>query len=326
MVFSIIHRKAEKNQRLLDAREAFNLWEILRQKYIASERVQIWLNDAHDKDLIMILKMVNTLLINNIHILEDKLVRYSVPSPDRDRTAVNFPSNSQAVYDQFIAQDLLVYMQESIECFLRAFRTSVTNDTVRTLIKSFVLQKIDETDKLIKYLKLKGWIATPPLYKNIPVNIEEKITTVEVANLWDHLTFRYDNLNTSEVIRNFAFDGDFKLTLNLGIKTLKNQSERLEKILQYFGIPLPQRPGNVSVTPRDTEILRDDHMFRTVLIGMQGAAIIHSQPIKECTFNDRVRGIFRELLVEELDLLDKYYKFAKSKGWLNQIPMFGANC
>jgi len=151
---------------------------------------------------------------------------------------------------------------------------------------------------------------------------------VEIYHLWHHLTYRYDNMNTTEItteiIKLFTYDGDYKVTLELGLVTLRKQIGMLEKELTYFGIPLPNAPGILTFTPGNTEILKDDHMFRTLLDRLQGAALIHLEPLKECTYNDRIRGIFKNLFVEELQIIDNLYKYGKIKGWFHPIPMYGA--
>jgi hypothetical protein len=121
-----------------------------------------------------------------------------------------------------------------------------------------------------------------------------------------------------------VFDGDLKATLNIGLMALEKQIRLLENELNYFAVPLPKKPADVTETPEDTQITDDKHLFRTLIDGMQGAGVLHIQPIKECTFNDRLRQIFVKLLKEELDLIDKYYKYAKLKGWLHPIPLYGS--
>ncbi len=76
--------------------------------------------------------------------------------------------------------------------------------------------------------------------------------------------------------------------------------------------------------PSETQITDDEHMFRTLLDGMQGAGSLYIQPIKECTFNNRIRKIFIKLFKDELGLIDKHYKFGKLKGWFNAMPLYGA--
>ncbi|MHB1042254.1 MAG: DUF3231 family protein [Eubacteriales bacterium] len=149
------------------------------------------------------------------------------------------------------------------------------------------------------------------------------MSTVEAANLWDHLTCRYDNYLENEIFFKFANDIDFKLTLTSGLNILEDQIKLLEKELNYFAIFLPNRPGKMTLTPRDTEIFSDDHMYRCLLTGIQEAAILHAQTVKECTYNDRIRDLFKKLLLDEMDIVDGFYKMGKMKGWFHPIPTYG---
>jgi len=66
----------------------------------------------------------------------------------------------------------------------------------------------------------------------------------------------------------------------------------------------------------------DSYMYRTLFTGMIGAAWLHSLAIKQCTTNDRLRGIFKDLLVQEIDIIDKMILFGKVKGWLGVVPQY----
>ena len=322
MVFSIQKRQDQK-QRQIDIREAWNLFDLLRSKYIGIELLKTLNNNAHDIDLKKVLDLITSSLEKNSKIVEKYLQEFSIISPDRNREAVNFPQAVQTVTDEFIANQLFVFIQEEIERLVRAHRTTVSNDKIRVFFKKLLLIKLNEIENLIPYLKLKGWIEVPPLFHKTPTGVNEKVSSVDIYHLWHHLTFRYDNINTTEVIIKFAYDGDFVATLTSGVSKLYKQVELLEKELSYFGVPLPNAPGKVTFTPGNTEILKDDHMFRTLLDGMQGAAIMHTNPLKECTMNDRLRLIFKELLLKEIDIIDVYYKLGKVKGWFHPIPLYG---
>jgi hypothetical protein len=202
-------------------------------------------------------------------------------------------------------------------------RSIVTNDPVRAIIKKMTLATLDEADKMIKYLTIKGWLSTPPIYKHLPEDITEKIGTAEAANLWDHLTLRYDNFKTTEIFLNVTHDLDFKALMEMGKIQLTKQISILEKELKHFGIPLPKKPGKITLHITNTEVLDDDYMYRILIGAFQGAAIMHAQSFKECTVNDRVRYIFKELLTDEINFIDKFLKYGKLKGWLNPSPTYG---
>jgi hypothetical protein len=324
MVFSTIKDRQDKKQQEINVREAFTLWDLLRTKYLAIDHAKTLGTNVHDADLRVILVSIIRGLEKDTGEIEKLLKKFSILSPDRTRRTVNFPPNTKVCPDEFIANQLSIFLEANLLNVMKAFRTSVTNDALRNFVKKIILKRVDQLDTMIHYLKLKGWIETPPLFQELPINVKEKITVVEIYHLWHHLTYRYDNMNTTEVMKLFTYDGEYKVTLELGLKTLRKQIAMLEKELTYFGIPLPNAPGVVTFTPGNTEILKDDHMFRTLLDGLQGAALIHLEPLKECTFNDRIRGIFKELFVEELRMIDLYYKYGKLKGWFHPVPMYGS--
>ncbi len=139
------------------------------------------------------------MLDKNIKVVEKYLEEFSILSPDKNRQAINFPKYSETITDEFISNQLLVFIQEETERLMRAHRTSITNEEIRQYFKKLLLIKINELENLIQYLKLKGWIETPPMFQRTPMNVREKVSTVDIYHLWHHLTFRYDNINTTGV-------------------------------------------------------------------------------------------------------------------------------
>lgn len=322
MVFSSLQSNIEEKQKLLDAQEAYNMWSILNSKYQTVEKLKLWDNFTHDFDLKLILSSHLKETQKNITILENKMLDYGVKGPGKNRYALNSPANPEAIHDQFIANEFFIYLQEQVENYLRAFRTSMNNESVRKFFKKLSINTIKEQDKIVQYLKFKGWLETPPLYKSTSKNIDEKISTSEAYHLWDHLAYRYDNRHQTRIYYNFAFDSDYKLILKIGIDQLTKHAKILEKELEYFGITLPRKPPEVVAPPADTELLEDDYSYRNSIVGIQGALTIHAQALKQCTFNDRIRKLFKNLLLEEIDLLDKFIEYGKIKGWLNPSPSY----
>ena len=319
MIFSSQGSKPQ----LLNAAEAHNVWDLLRSNYMAAELIKLWENYANDKDFKLIIGVFIKDIEQQIELLEKELKKYGIKGPDKNRKYINTAANSEALKDEDVAQEFFIYAQENIEMMLRGVRTSTDNDGIRKLILKFTLESMTRIDNIIKYLKTKGWIETPPLYNQVPDNVKEKLGAGEAFHLWDHLTYRYDNISQTEIYYAFAKDLEFKLMIKSGLQnSLKKQAELLEKELNYFGIQLPKRPKDYNIPTDETELLNDDHMFRMILLGIQGAAIFHAQALKQCTVNDRVRAIFKELLFDEIKYNDKMIKFGKVKGWLNPVPQF----
>jgi len=111
------------------------------------------------------------------------------------------------------------------------------------MFMQFLKDAINSLDTYVKYLKAKGWLEVPPLYKNVPPEVDEILDTGEAFHLWDYLTFRYDNLFKTQLFYGYAYDGDFKTLLLTGTKILEGQCKKLLGELTYFGIPVPKRPS-----------------------------------------------------------------------------------
>ncbi len=170
--------KTEKRQQAIDIREVYNIWDILNSKYMAVGRLQLWENFAHDYEFKIFLKRDIKSLEENIAILEKQMYNFAIKSPDRNRVNITFPTGSQVVSDQFMAQDVFLYMQEHVENLLKVLRSTVTNDKLRSIIKKMAVKTINDTDKIATYLIGKGWLAVPPLYKQIPLNVNENCVRV----------------------------------------------------------------------------------------------------------------------------------------------------
>lgn len=323
MVFNLKAVASPKMARnLIDIQEAFNIWDVLSTKYLGAQKFEIWQDFAHDPDLKVIINIYLKEFNKNIKILEKEVTNYNVRAPIANPQGFNTSVNSELFQDQYIAKDIFLLVNGHVENLLRSLRSTMTNDQLRKVFYNMAKETISKSDKIVKYLKLKGWIETPPLYHDTTNDIDEKLTTYEAYQLWNHLIFRYDNIRQTQIFESFAFDKDFKLMLQIGLKTIQRQAKTLEKELLYFGLPLPIKPSNLVVLPENTEILDDDFMYRTIFLGIQGAAIVHAQSLKGSTFNDRVRGIFKVLLLEEIDIQDDLIKFGKVKGWLHSAPSY----
>ena len=48
----------------------------------------------------------------------------------------------------------------------------------------------------------------------------------------------------------------------------------------------------------------------------------HAQAFKRATYNDEIRELFRDLLLDEMEVFDDFMKFGKLKGWLNPVPTY----
>lgn len=322
MVFNMTGRKSKRQQQSVNVAEAFNLWDMLSAKYQMLEMAKVWQAAIHDQDFVLIVKDLEGKLTLATERLEQELQKFSIKGPERPRESVVAKVNTEIITDELIAAEFLARMQESVEMLLKSIKTSTTNDQIRALFSNMLTATIGFADMVIKYQKAKGWIGTPPPYPNIPVAAKERLDAGEAFHLWDHLTYRYDNLNQTLIWQEYVHDGDFKVLLKKGQGSLQKQATILEKELSRFGIPLPKQPARSIPKSPGQELLEDQYIFRELLLGIQGATSLHAQAFKRCTTNDRVRGIFKKLLLEELDMINDLILFGKVKGWLHPVPNF----
>jgi hypothetical protein len=70
--------------------------------------------------------------------------------------------------------------------------------------------------------------------------------------------------------------------------------------------------------------ISDESMFKQIHSGIQSATGVHAQSLKQSSMNDRVRKIFNDLLLSEMNVLDNIIKYGKVKGWIQPIPSFNA--
>lgn len=311
-----------KTKLVVNIREAHNLWDLLNSKYQIMEKALIYEGFVHDTDLKIALKQIRKSILKNIRVLEDELDTYCIPSPDRNRAAAQLQSDSDSINDEYIAMDIFLYFQEHIENLLSAFYSCFTNDSLRKIIKEMASRTINETNILVHYLRVKGWMEKPPMVKQELRDDGKQLMLIEAASLHDHLTYRYDTMYLTNIFVAIVHDLDFKIALDVGLHRLNKQIGMLEKSLKTYAVPFPKRPGKFTLCLRDIRFFDDDTIFRTISSFMQGAGAKHAQAFKQATFNDEIRGLFKELLLEEMDVFNDFVKLGNLKGWLNPVPKY----
>ena len=248
---------------------------------------------------------------------------YQLALPKRPPQSIKTPANVEAYEDRFLAAIAINMIQENITQQIRFIRTSLTNESVRKTFIDFLGEGADLYDSAIKYVKLKGWLSIPPLYKQVPSENKESLDSGEAYQLWDHLAARYDTIEKTQKYQNFAHDVDFKTLLVIGLQTvLEKQANLLENECAKFGILQPSRPPKSISTNEGMDLYDDELIFRDIFTGMQFIMELHSTALKQTTTNDRLRSLYRKFLDQELNALDNWINYGKTKGWLRPIPMF----
>ena len=149
---------------ILDAGEAFLLWDHLVSRYDTIEQTQIYQNFAHDPDLkLILLKGLSATLEKQVDRLEAEMNTFKMPLPSRPPKSVRIEANSGVLEDRFLFKEVFTGIQNFLDNHTRTVRSLVTNDPLRKMFINFAKEELDLFDMFVKYGKLKGWLQTPPL-------------------------------------------------------------------------------------------------------------------------------------------------------------------
>lgn len=316
-------KRKKPKQNIISTQEAYNLWKLLDNRYMMVNNLKVRNNFSHDKDFKYILEQHLNKFENEIAQLERELEKYSIKGPTPNIREVNVKGNFEIERDKDIAWALYYYLSSDLTELIRILRDALTNDDVRGLFLKILKGHLNTYYEYTDYLKTKGWISIPPLYQYVPDNVDQRIAVNEVFNLYSHLIFRYANVHLTKYFSSFVSDLDLKALFDSGTKLLERQSTKLEKLLSFYGVNLPEPYSNVIPTPESGEPLEDKFMFFSILEQMQNASAIHGQALKDSIVNDEVRSLFKTILLEEIDVITNMIKFGKMKGWTPaSIPGF----
>lgn len=149
-----------------------------------------------------------------------------------------------------------------------------------------------------------------------------EIGSGEAYLLWDNLVARYDIIHTSQIYLNAVRDPEFKLIMETGLMNiLENQVNTLEKEMDKYHLPLPDRPPKSVRFKLEGNIINDEHVFLKLFIGIQSFIDNLIRTVKTMVYNDDLRMIFTGFLKDELAAYTNICKYGKMKGWLRTPPL-----
>lgn len=152
-------------------------------------------------------------------------------------------------------------------------------------------------------------------------DLQKKLNVYEAGHLWHLLTSRYDIIETTQILRNFASDPELKLILDQGLKILQKQIIEFEDLASRYGLPLPKKlPANSSSTTKP-ENITDEYIFRRVFSGIQSFIPVHGLAMIQTT-SAKLRQNFLTFLIREIKLYDKFLVYGQIKGWVIEPPTY----
>lgn len=314
--------QVSKKHQLLDVQEAYKLWDLVKTRYFMIDQLILFKNFTHDIDFKAILNNYINQFKNEVVELNKELEYFSIKGPNPNIEDVNVVGNSEVVNDNQIASLLHSFIKINVENLIKILYNDSTNDHVKKIFINLLKKSITQLYDFVKYLKIKGWIEIPPLYPYTNNNVKERISTNEVYHLWSHLITRYQHIYQTKIYTKYTFNTDFQLLLKAGTDILNKQAAQIEKKMLYYGVILPKKHGEIIPTPETTELYEDKFMFQTILTGMRNAAVLHGFAVNDCVLNNDVRNLFKSLLYEEIDFINRFIKYGKIKGWIYKTPSF----
>lgn len=150
------------------------------------------------------------------------------------------------------------------------------------------------------------------------------LTAGEAYLIWDHLISRYDTIIQTLFYQAFIHDPELEVILIEGLAmVLEKQTERLEKELQIYKMPLPQKPPKSINFNVDSNIFADRFIFKRVYSGIQKFLDNHVRAFRIMVVNDPLGRLFMKYSLEEIKAFDRLCNYGKIKGWIDVPPLMG---
>lgn len=316
-------KKVAKRDETLDIQEAFNIYSLLRARYVSTQTVQLFKNFVHDLDWELILDGFQTNFEDQIDNLEKLGKKFRIIMPNRPPVDVKFATRVNDITDDYVYKKIYHDLIAQLMSLIHAVRSTSTNDNLRNIIIQDLIVHFEDFDILYKFGKLKGWEETYPTYKTSINQLEEQLSTSEAFHIWDHIVMRYEQMQLIGIFSSFAHDTEFKVILQHGVYIYSKQVKKLEQLALKLNVPLPNRPAVPVTSPIDPEIITDKFMYRLILSWELSSLDSHVRAIIETIRNDTLRKLWTGLLNAELEYYDKYLKYGKMKGWTRVVPIYG---
>ncbi|MGH4050676.1 MAG: DUF3231 family protein [Clostridium sp.] len=321
-IISLI-KKVKKRDDVIDIQEAYNIYSLLRARYVSTQTVQLFKNFVHDVSWEVVLDGFQKNFENQIDNLEKLGEEFRIIMPNRPPVDVKFATRINDITDDYIYKKIYHDLVAQLMSLSHAVRSTSTNDNLRNTIIQDLKTHFEDFDRLYKFGKLKGWEETYPTYKTAIVQVREELSTSEAFHIWDHIVMRYEQIELIGIFSGFAHDTEFKVILAHGLYIYNKQVKKLENLALKLNIPLPNRSGLPVTTPIDPEMITDRFMYRIILSWQLSALDAHLRAIIETIRNEELRRLWTDFLNVELAYYDKYLKYGKMKGWTRVVPIFG---
>ncbi|MBU3180876.1 hypothetical protein [Clostridium psychrophilum] len=163
-IISLI-KKVKKREENLDIQEAFNIYSLLRARYVSTQTVQLFKNFVHDVGWDVILSKFQMNFEKQIENLEELGEIFRIIMPNRPPLDVKFATRVNDITDDYNYKKIYHDLIAQLMSLIHAVRSTSTNDNLRHIIIKDLIIHFEDFDTLYKFGKLKGWEETYPVDK-----------------------------------------------------------------------------------------------------------------------------------------------------------------
>lgn len=315
-----IGKSAVRKQHEITIIEAGNLWNKLLARYDLIEDILILMNYVKDEELRKETQILLKKFSRQTQQLEKVMAEYSVPLMPQPATEIKISDDIPSITDRYIFVRIFYDINRFLPVHIVAFVQS-TSSKLRKMFKEFLLEEMDIYDSFQDLGLKKNWLQIQPEYKNNK-NVGQKNPTIkEAAQMWLKLTARYGTFEFTNYMANLSTGPDLKAAIAIGQGVLKKQSSELEKMMQKYAVPLPEKPPGAESTAQPIDAISDRYVYRQIFRGIQSFLPIHMVAFQESS-TPAVQKKFKSLLIEEINIYDKFISYGILKGWVFKPPSF----
>jgi len=149
-------KKVKKRKDSLDIQEAFNIYNLLKTRYVSIQTVQLFKNFVHDVGWEIILDKFQKDFQKQIAILEELGKNFNITMPNRPPLDVKLETSINDITDDYIYKTIYHDLVAQLLFLIQAAHSTNTNDNLRNIIIQDLIIHLEDFDTLYKFGKLKG--------------------------------------------------------------------------------------------------------------------------------------------------------------------------
>ncbi|MFX4261538.1 DUF3231 family protein [Pelotomaculum propionicicum] len=322
-----------KDRNKLNWAEANGLWAIARNKLIGLSTLEVYIDQAQDKELKMLVELGTTknavphikMIVKLLH--EEGL---DVPSMLGRSSLENIGKNTgekNFFKDHEIAVSLREVIRLSLFITFRAIESAVRSDVMDLAFKVFRDDFIGFR-QLIDLQTRKNWLMSSPGVGTQNINARERLNWGEACGLWSIARDKLIKLNLYEIYLSQVVDAELKKALESAAKkTVIPHIKKINLMLHEEEFEIPSMFGRTSLdlNVRDTGdlyFLKDYDIAVNMREHLRTVLFLDFEAIMDSVRSDAM-DLLWDIFSEDLQGLRDIIEIQKKKNWLLSPPAVG---